>query len=76
MDKILWKSGEMQLDDIRMEPFEGEGKEKHHFRVVDKEIREVRKHMHDLMMDVDSLLAIDDPNMLALNVTCHYMEDF
>jgi len=38
MDKILWKSGQIQLDDIRERFFGSEGKEKQHLRVVDKEV--------------------------------------
>ena len=65
--KNMWKAGKSTLDDLK-DFYNVEtdvGTKKTDFKFADSLLQEVKKHLYDLMKDVENLSEIDYPKMLS-----------
>ena len=65
--KNLWKAGKATLEDLKdFYNVETEvGTKKPDFKLADALLQDVKKHLYDLMKDIENLSEIDYPKMLS-----------
>jgi hypothetical protein len=67
--KVMWKSGELSLSSLKEEFGLGKKGKGGAYKSSEGALFEVRRHLYDLMRDIETLAEIDFPKMLSLKVS-------